>query len=122
MSETGYFLAGGVAGALSRTATAPLDRIKVYLIAQTGKTIVDGALKGQPIMAATQAARPLKDAIKTLWRGGGMRSFFAGMRIVQDMRITADPPREWLERDQGVARIRNQVWLLRGMLPCCPLL
>lgn len=34
----GYFVAGGVAGIVSRTSTAPLDRLKVYLIAQTGVT------------------------------------------------------------------------------------
>ena len=78
MSETGYFLAGGVAGALSRTATAPLDRLKVYLIAQTGKPAIDAVAAGRPVVAAKAAARPLKDAIAALWRGGGVRSFFAG--------------------------------------------
>ncbi|RMZ68878.1 calcium dependent mitochondrial carrier [Pyrenophora seminiperda CCB06] len=34
----GYFVAGGVAGIVSRTSTAPLDRLKVYLIAQTSVT------------------------------------------------------------------------------------
>ncbi len=33
--STGYFAAGAIAGIVSRTATAPLDRLKVYLIAQT---------------------------------------------------------------------------------------
>ena len=74
----GYFLAGGVAGALSRTATAPLDRIKVYLIAQTGKSAADAVTKGQPVVAAAKAARPLKDAVAHVWRSGGVRAFFAG--------------------------------------------
>lgn len=33
----GYFLAGGFAGVVSRTCTAPFDRLKVYLIASSGK-------------------------------------------------------------------------------------
>lgn len=74
----GYFFAGGIAGALSRTATAPLDRIKVFLIAQTRKSAVDAAVKGQAAIAAQQAARPLADAVASIWRSGGMRSFFAG--------------------------------------------
>ncbi|CAD0042412.1 unnamed protein product [Aureobasidium pullulans] len=36
--DPGYFLAGGISGVASRTTTAPLDRLKVYLIAQTGAT------------------------------------------------------------------------------------
>ncbi|KAI5813331.1 mitochondrial carrier domain-containing protein [Pyronema omphalodes] len=74
----GYFFAGGVAGALSRTATAPLDRIKVFLIAQTRKSAVDATVKGQAAIAAQQAARPLADAVASIWRNGGIRSFFAG--------------------------------------------
>lgn len=31
----GYFLAGGISGVVSRTCTAPFDRIKVFLIART---------------------------------------------------------------------------------------
>ena len=80
MFDTGYFLAGGVAGVLSRTATAPLDRIKVFLIAQTGKSAMEAAGKGQAVLAAKRAAGPLKDAIAAVWRGGGIRSFFAGFK------------------------------------------
>src|SRR5579859_6006658 len=38
MKGLGYFIAGGTAGAVSRTATAPFDRLKTYLIANTGSS------------------------------------------------------------------------------------
>lgn len=80
LPEPGYFIAGGVAGAVSRTATAPLDRLKVYLIAQVGvkNEAISAAKSGAPVDAAKKATRPLLDATKQLWRMGGMRSMFAG--------------------------------------------
>jgi len=74
--DVGYFLAGGLAGITSRTATAPLDRLKVYLIAQTGDAnnpleVVKG---GRPSTAVTQGARSLWNASKELWAAGGFRS------------------------------------------------
>ncbi len=76
----GYFIAGGLAGMISRTATAPLDRLKVYLIAQTNPTeaTVAAVKDGAPLQAAKKFGQPLKDACIDLWRAGGMRSLFAG--------------------------------------------
>ncbi|KAF2230197.1 mitochondrial carrier [Viridothelium virens] len=80
LPDPGYFLAGGLAGVASRTSTAPLDRLKVYLIAQTGvaEEAVAAAKKGAALKAARHSFRPLVDASKELWAAGGIRSLFAG--------------------------------------------
>ncbi|KAL8260934.1 hypothetical protein R6Q59_024983 [Mikania micrantha] len=54
-----FFIAGGVAGAASRTATAPLDRLKVALQVQTTKASIG-------------------PAVKNIWKEGGISSFFRG--------------------------------------------
>ncbi|TDZ32751.1 Calcium-binding mitochondrial carrier SAL1 [Colletotrichum spinosum] len=79
--DPGYFVAGAVAGGLSRTATAPLDRLKVYLLVNTHATTETAATalrQGRPVDALRNAVRPFGDAVKDLWRAGGMRSLFAG--------------------------------------------
>ncbi|KAI9842615.1 MAG: hypothetical protein M1837_007053 [Sclerophora amabilis] len=83
LPDPGYFLAGGISGVVSRTSTAPLDRLKVYLIAQTGssKEAIDAAKHGAPVQATKKASRPLVDATRALWRAGGIRSLFAGERV-----------------------------------------
>lgn len=78
--DPGYFLAGGLSGVASRTTTAPLDRLKVYLIAQTGnaKEAVNAAKSGAPVQATKQASNTLILACRDLWAAGGMKSLFAG--------------------------------------------
>ncbi|KAK1528316.1 hypothetical protein CPAR01_12874 [Colletotrichum paranaense] len=79
--DPGYFVAGAVAGGLSRTATAPLDRLKVYLLVNTRastETAASALKQGRPLAALNNAVRPFSDAVKDLWKAGGMRSLFAG--------------------------------------------
>ena len=61
------------------TATAPLDRLKVYLIANVGDAApVTAAKNGNVATAAKQVGGPLIAACKDLWKAGGIRSLFAG--------------------------------------------
>lgn len=78
--DAGYFVAGGLSGITSRTATAPLDRLKVYLIAQTGNATeaVQAAKSGAAVQATQQGMRTLVNAVRDLWAAGGIRSLFAG--------------------------------------------
>ena len=76
----GYFLAGAIAGGVSRTATAPLDRLKVYLLVNTTNkpTEIAALKKAAPGGIIRNAVRPIGDAIRDLFRSGGIKGFFAG--------------------------------------------
>lgn len=62
VDATKYLIAGGVAGAASRTATAPLDRIKVILQVQTARASIG-------------------PAVQSIWKEGGLLGFFRGNGI-----------------------------------------
>lgn len=70
----GYFAAGGLAGVVSRTATAPFDRLKVFLIAQSGAPSSAASGAG----AASAETNTIAGALRYLWKQGGIRSFFVG--------------------------------------------
>ncbi|KAJ1032713.1 hypothetical protein NDA16_000735 [Ustilago loliicola] len=81
-----FLVAGGIAGAVSRTATAPFDRLKIYLItsarspdvADAAKAAVSGQ-SGATAKAAGQGIGILREAIFNLYRdGGGLRAFWVG--------------------------------------------
>ncbi|KAJ3338489.1 hypothetical protein HDU91_001216 [Kappamyces sp. JEL0680] len=61
-----YLLAGGIAGAVSRTATAPLDRLKVLLQTET-----------QTHRAYSQIVSIRKGVLR-IYKDGGVLSFFKG--------------------------------------------
>lgn len=123
LPEPGYFVAGALAGGISRTATAPLDRLKVYLLVNTKTTAgvaADVAKQGQPLAAIRTAGKPIGDAVHALWKAGGFRTFFAGKQNTMRCRPTvigvfspkielccrcrADfAHRQWAERDQNHA-------------------
>ncbi|KAH6996961.1 mitochondrial carrier domain-containing protein [Ilyonectria destructans] len=92
--DPGYFVAGAIAGGVSRTATAPLDRLKVYLLVNTSSSTSTAGValrQGHPLAALKNASRPFSDAIRELFRSGGFRSFFAGngLNVVKIMPETA---------------------------------
>ncbi|VDK42452.1 unnamed protein product [Anisakis simplex] len=60
-----HLVAGGIAGAMSRTSTAPLDRIKVYM----------------QVHATRQNRLNLYKAVRFLFEEGGLRSFWRGNGI-----------------------------------------
>ncbi|KAJ1569915.1 hypothetical protein HK096_010199, partial [Nowakowskiella sp. JEL0078] len=65
-----YFLAGGFAGAISRTATAPLDRIRVFLQTETSKPSL-----GKSRLSASQL---IVNSAKRIYANGGTLSFWKG--------------------------------------------
>lgn len=83
-----FLLAGGIAGAVSRTATAPFDRLKIYLITTARVTASSERLsKGigsantldASTKIATQGMGLLKEAVWSLYReGGGLKAFWIG--------------------------------------------
>ncbi|EDN99403.1 hypothetical protein SS1G_02257 [Sclerotinia sclerotiorum 1980 UF-70] len=80
LPDPGYFAAGAIAGIFSRTATAPIDRLKVYLIANVSakRAPLEAAKQGNVAAVAKMAGQPIILAIKELWNAGGIRSLFAG--------------------------------------------
>ncbi|KAI1858634.1 hypothetical protein JX265_010727 [Neoarthrinium moseri] len=94
LPDVGYFVAGAVAGGISRTATAPLDRLKVYLLVNTKTTnhaAIDAAKKGRPLEALKNGSRSFFVACKELYCTGGVRGLFAGngLNVIKIMPETA---------------------------------
>ncbi|GMM48165.1 Ca(2+)-binding ATP:ADP antiporter [Pichia kluyveri] len=88
LNSVGYFLAGGLSGVVSRTCTAPLDRIKVFLIARTDLSSTLLKNKNNLIhqieeirhkkIEPQKIESPLVRSIKTIYKQGGIKAFYVG--------------------------------------------
>ena len=88
LNSVGFFLAGGLSGVVSRTCTAPLDRIKVFLIARTdlSSTLLKNKEKLTHIIEESTHKKvtpqkiesPLIRSIKTIYKQGGIKAFYVG--------------------------------------------
>lgn len=71
-----YILCGGLSAAVSRTATAPLDRLRVYFQNKTSRL----KLLPRPQSAGARAGfgQEFMLAVKEIYANGGLRSFWRG--------------------------------------------
>lgn len=67
-----FLFAGGVAGAVSRTATAPFDRLKVFLITRPPE------LGGTKVGSGPTGLRILTSAVSRIFAEGGVLAFWTG--------------------------------------------
>lgn len=85
-----YLLAGGLAGAVSRTVTAPLDRLKIILQIQTTRA-------------------PIMPALKNIWKHDGFIGFFRGnglnvLKVTPESAIrfyTYEALKTWMVNSKG---------------------
>lgn len=68
LSGFGFFLAGGLSGVVSRTCTAPFDRIKVFLIARTdlSSTIMHSRKEIERVVASGASRHVIEEARRKL--------------------------------------------------------
>ncbi|KAI0307316.1 mitochondrial carrier domain-containing protein [Multifurca ochricompacta] len=69
-----FLVAGGVAGAVSRTSTAPFDRLKVFLITRPPDL---GGTSLHPD-ASVRGAKAIMSAIARIYAEGGIAAFWVG--------------------------------------------
>ncbi|KLO18028.1 mitochondrial carrier [Schizopora paradoxa] len=74
-----FLLAGGIAGVVSRTSTAPFDRLKVFLITRAPEmSEVNLSNPAEASKAATQGAKALLSALRAIYMESGLLGFWVG--------------------------------------------
>jgi solute carrier family 25 phosphate transporter 23/24/25/41 len=73
-----FLFAGGVAGAVSRTCTAPFDRLKVFLITRPPDLGGTPPLTGSNLKPSVGGLRVLGSAIARIYAEGGVLAFWTG--------------------------------------------
>eukprot|EP01012_Entosiphon_sulcatum_P010141 TRINITY_DN1586_c0_g1_i1.p1 TRINITY_DN1586_c0_g1~~TRINITY_DN1586_c0_g1_i1.p1 ORF type:complete len:480 (+),score=67.28 TRINITY_DN1586_c0_g1_i1:1404-2843(+) len=95
-SPYAVFFCGGVAGAVSRTATAPLDRLKTLLVLQGSSTTTAG---GTP--------RGLLPGLKAIYSEGGIRGFYRG-NLTNVLKICPENGVKWIAFERFNAVLKNK--------------
>jgi len=74
-----FLLAGGIAGVVSRSATAPFDRLKIFLITRAPEMSgVNLANPAEASKAATQGVKALLGAVRAIYVESGILGFWVG--------------------------------------------
>lgn len=128
-----YLLAGGIAGAVSRTATAPFDRLKVYLMTrppdlrplQPMVAAVESASLNNPMQAmqtGQQGARLLFGAVARLYAEGGIMAFWVGngLNIVKIFPVREAVYLTWLTLDSSSFDCLCLIWFRKVRSSSCP--
>ncbi|CAI2356202.1 unnamed protein product [Caenorhabditis sp. 36 PRJEB53466] len=101
-----HLVAGGVAGAMSRTCTAPFDRIKVYLQVHSTKTNKLGVVSCVHLLHA-------EGGIKSFWRGNGINVVKIAPESAMKF-MCYDQIKRWIQEYKGGAELTTIERLLAG--------